>query len=227
MKLKYLLTFFLLISSVKSFSSSSLEELIVNERFDEVVKRTNEKPNPNWRNSFYAAYAHYQLENFNLANLYASKSLLENPLEKNTVILSNAIHQKLSDTSSVEQLISVGKNKLSFIVIIYLLIGFLALFWRGKKMRLFISGVGLICILVGSLFLYGNPLFAMPKISVLNTDGIVRLSPSSKSEAKIDFGKEALLMIVREVGDWSYVKNLSGNSGWVNKEDLIMLPKNN
>ena len=98
-----------------------------------------------------------------------------------------------------------------------------AIFWRREKLRQFVSSFGLIIIFSGGFFLQENPLFVERKISVLRPDSDVRFSPSKDSDAKIDFGKESLFMVVREVGNWSFVQNFAGRSGWVNKDGLITL----
>ena len=223
LKLNYCFLFYLLILPLNSFSSPNLENLVVGERFGEIVQKVEAITDPSWQDSFYAGYAHFKLGNLSLANLYISKSLLENPLEEKTVVLAEAIHQKLSGKSSVELITAYGKKNIGYVTILLFLLCIITIFWRREKLRLFISTLGLVIIFSGGFFLQESPLFAKRKIGVLGPDSSVRFSPSNDSTAKIDFGKESLFMVVRKVGNWSYVKNLSGRSGWVNKGGLITL----
>ena len=58
LKIKLLFSFYLLILSLNSFSSPNLENLVVDERFGEIVQQVEAITNPSWQDSFYAGYAH-------------------------------------------------------------------------------------------------------------------------------------------------------------------------
>ena len=203
-----------------------VESLIINKKYQEVSNILQSEVHSDWKGYYYQSISSFELNDINRALLSGVKSLMLNPASSfnlsNLYTINNKFAQKYLPILRIHSLV-----KLALVISLIFMTILVLIFSKKKYFSLVLSflQIGVItCI------------YSIPSISrVVDLSSIsfqkraetnlVRVSPSSDSILNKEFSPIDILFIQREIEGWVLVESLDGALGWVNKKNLIILPK--
>ena len=203
-----------------------VESLIINKKYQEVSNILQSEVHSDWKGYYYQSISSFELNDINRALLSGVKSLMLNPASSfnlsNLYTINNKFAQKYLPILRIHSLV-----KLALVISLIFMTILVLIFSKKKYFSLVLSflQIGVItCI------------YSIPSISrVVDLSSIsfqkraetnlVRVSPSSDSILNKKFSPIDILFIQREIEGWVLVESLDGALGWVNKKNLIILPK--
>ena len=220
--MKSILFVFLLCFTDITFGASNIESLVISGSYAEVKNILNEKKEKSWKDYFYLSTSNHHLGFKNQAYLYGIKSLILNPFSGNNLKNLNVFYADHS-SDEIDKLLNVSLMKLSLSVLSIIMISLSFIFFRKKKLLIFLCSSQIITACFFLLFSYLSPHSDLGNIATqLNTENIlVKVSPVEESGRADGFSTRDILFVGKAIGEWRYVENINGDAGWVNNVDLV------